>query len=464
MTADEMVVVLRGQNAELLAGSAGLRAENAALREQIAVLERRIAELEGKSGKEPPDFVKASRPKREGAKSERKAREKRHNQVRRREEPTRRVEHGLERCPECSYQLRGQSIDHRREVIELPTPQPVDVTEHQVLKRFCPRCKRWRSPKLDLSGVVLGQSRIGVRLVSLVAYLRSTLRLPLRLIQEYLATVHRCKLSEGEIVGLLEQVRKRTESVVEELKRQVQAAGVLHADETGWREDGVNGYVWVFATAGSKPIRYFERDPSRAQAVLARILGDGFKGHLVSDFYAGYNEYAGKHQRCWVHLLRDLHELKEKHEGDTEAVAWAQKVRALYDEAQAWLAEHTHPTQSEREAQYSQLVGRARELGLAHARDKTHPCGALCKRLLRHEDELFQFVLVEGLAPDNNLAERSVRPLVVARKISGGTRSSNGSKTRMVLATLFETWKARSLNPFEQCFSLLSSGVSPTTA
>ena len=36
-----------------------------------------------------------------------------------------------------------------------------------------------------------------------------------------------------------------------------------------------------------------------------------FHGHLVSDFYCGYNEYAGKHQRCWMHLLRDLHELKE---------------------------------------------------------------------------------------------------------------------------------------------------------
>ena len=95
-------------------------------------------------------------------------------------------------------------------------------------------------------------------------------------------------------------------------------------------------------------------------------------------------------------------------------------------------------------------------MGLAYARMKKHPCQALAKRLLRHQDELFLFVLLEGLSADNNLAERSLRPLVVARKISGGTRSSEGSKTRMALASLFETWRARALNPFMQCFSLLA--------
>ena len=95
---------------------------------------------------------------------------------------------------------------------------------------------------------------------------------------------------------------------------------------------------------------------------------------------------------------------------------------------------------------------------------KTHPCWALCKRLLRLEHELFQFVLVDGLAPDNNLAERSIRPLVVVRKISGGSRSPNGTQTRMALATLFETWKARGLNPFDACFALLSNQPAPNPA
>jgi hypothetical protein len=56
----------------------------------------------------------------------------------------------------------------------------------------------------------------------------------------------------------------------------------------------------------------------------------------------------------------------------------------------------------------------------------------------------------------DNLAERSVRPLVVARKISGGTRSPKGSRTRMGLASLFNTWAAQKLNPFSRCPAALS--------
>jgi transposase len=65
-------------------------------------------------------------------------------------------------------------------------------------------------------------------------------------------------------------------------------------------------------------------------------------------------------------------------------------------------------------------------------------------------------VLIEGLSADNNLAERSIRPLVVIRKISGGSHSTEGTKTRMGLASLFETWQARTLNPFAECLKQLS--------
>jgi hypothetical protein len=46
---------------------------------------------------------------------------------------------------------------------------------------------------------------------------------------------------------------------------------------------------------------------------------------------------------------------------------------------------------------------------------------------------------------------------VLLRKISGGTRSSEGSQTKMGLASLFQTYQARGLNPFRQCLALLAS-------
>jgi hypothetical protein len=305
-------------------------------------------------------------------------------------------------------------------------------------------------------------------LVSLIAYLRTSLRLPLGEIQAYLATVHQLKLSEGELVYLLDQVERATVPEVAALKAQMQKSPIVHADETSWREDGQNGYLWSFSTPGgpdgTAAVRYFERDRSRSHLVPRRILGGQFKGHLVSDFYSGYNDYACPKQLCWSHLLRDLHDLKEDNPEHEGVLAWARALRALYDEAVEWVRQSRDPSQAAREQEYKRLVERAHQLGLLHARDKQHPAWALCKRVLRHEDELFQFVRVEGLSPNNNLAERSLRSLVIGRKISGGTRSEKGSKVRMALSSLFETWKARGLNPFIECLSLLSRAVAPSHA
>lgn len=451
--------ILRAENAKLRAENTDLRTLVGQLQEQLAAAQSRIAELE-QQRPEPPAFVKPNRPTRSDPKPPRKKRAPHHNHGRRRMTPTRREPHALERCPDCNYRLQGNSIDYTREVIELPEPQPVEIIEHQVIKRFCPHCQRWHSPKLDLAGQVLGQGRIGVRIASLIGYLRTTLRLPIRRIQAYLRTIHQLILSAGEIVELLHQVRRTLQPQVAGLKQQARASPILHGDETSWRENGVNGYIWAFSTPGEDAVRYYEYDHSRGQTVVKRILGGRFHGHLVSDFYCGYNDYAGKHQRCWTHLLRDLHELKEAQQQDADVVAWALAVRALYDDAQAWLTTHAQPSQAARETEYVELTSRSHALGLAYAKAREHPCCALCKRLLRHEDELFQFVLVEGLSADNNLAERSIRPLVVIRKISGGSRSDEGTKTRIGLASLFETWQARKLNPFDECFKLLKQGAS----
>jgi transposase len=455
MLPDDDLALLRAENQALRIELAQAQAQLAQALEQLAAAQQRIAELE-QQGQDPAPFVKPNRPQPPQPKRPRKKRAPHHNQGRRCETPTRSEPHALERCPDCNYRLQGSSIDYRRQVIELPEPQNVEIIEHQVIKRYCPHCRRWRSPQLELSGQVLGQGRIGVRIATLIALMALSLRLPMRRIQAYLRIVHQLSISSGEVVELLHQVRRTLQAHVDRLKQQARASPILHADETSWRENGLNGYIWAFSTPGEDAVRYYEYESSRGQPVVRRILDGQFTGHLVSDFYCGYNVYAGKHQRCWVHLLRDLHTLKEAYERDAVVVGWAQDVRSLYDQAQSWLQSSAQPSQDEREQQYVSLVARAHTLGLSYARVKQHPCQALAKRLLRHEDELFQFVLIAGLSADNNLAERSIRPLVVMRKISGGSRSSEGSKTRMALASLFETWQARGQNPFDECLKLLS--------
>ena len=83
-------------------------------------------------------------------------------------------------------------------------------------------------------------------------------------------------------------------------------------------------------------------------------------------------------------------------------------------------------------------------------------------RLLQHQGAYLRFLSDFRVPFDNNLAERAIRPLVVIRKISGGSRSAAGTKTRMALASLFQTWQARGQNGFEQCLALLSQAAIPT--
>ena len=104
-------------------------------------------------------------------------------------------------------------------------------------------------------------------------------------------------------------------------------------DETGWREDGSNGYVWCACTP---QLRYYEYQHSRGGEVVKAVLGERFEGVLGSDFLASYNIHEGFHQRCWVHLLRDRHELKEHYPDDADVQQWAKAVKAVYDRAVAY--------------------------------------------------------------------------------------------------------------------------------
>ncbi len=169
--------------------------------------------------------------------------------------PTQRVEHAVEVCPDCGTHLVGGWVQRTREVIEIPVV-PVQVTEHVVVARNCPVCERRRVPKLALGSVVVGQQRLGVNLISLIATLREEGRLPIRTIRWYLQTVHQLHLSVGGIVRAIHGAAKQAQQAVAEVLERVRASPVVHADETGWRQDGANGYVWTFSTPTE---RYFLR-------------------------------------------------------------------------------------------------------------------------------------------------------------------------------------------------------------
>jgi transposase len=308
MVSDEAYQALQAENAVLRQRVEDVTAQLTRLTEQLANALERIAELES-TKTPPPSFMRAHVAERAEPRPPRRQRAPQQNRARRREEPTVVVDHPLTTCPDCG----------RR-----------DGAPHAA--GWCSACARCHEAALDLTGQAFGRGRLGVGIASLVAHLRTALRLPIRAIQRYLADLHGLQVSVGELVALLRRVAERGGPAVTAIREAARRRVVVHADETGWREDGRNGYAWLLATPeGERSVAYHR---SRAGQVAHDLLGEAFRGVLVSDFSGGSNDPpGGRHQRCWVHLLRDVRALAAAHADGIGLVDL--EVRACLDRCRA---------------------------------------------------------------------------------------------------------------------------------
>jgi hypothetical protein len=444
------IAELRAERETTRVAIAELRAANEELRSRVLELEGELAKLKkGGPGRMPG--LKTDEAKAPAESTPRKRRER--GVGRARSAPTRSVVHAADHCPDCGTALSGGAVKRTREVIEL-VPGPAEVIEHVVLERRCPRCRRRVVPTLDLGEQVVGQQRLGITLLALIVTLREAGRLPIGMIQWYLATVHALHLSVGAIVAATHQVAARGAAPVDEIREQVRAGPVVHADETGWRQNGQNGYLWTFSTPTERYFQYGGRDG----AMVDQALGDAFAGVLVSDFYKAYDHVRCPKQRCWAHLLRDAHDLRKQHPRDAAVQAWVDALHRLYLDAVAFVATASADPLA-RAAAASRFDARLLALAQPYLDDNPAPQHTLSKRIARYLGELLTFVREPGVPPDNNAAERSLRHLVTSRKISGGSRSPDGTATKVALATLFGTWHAQGVNPFAACRQLLSPQV-----
>ena len=156
--------------------------------------------------------------------------------------------------------------------------------------------------------------------------------------------------------------------------------------------------------------------------MVDEALGEAFGGILVSGFYVAYHHYPDLKQRCRAHLLRDIHKLKVLYPEDQGLAKWARGVQRLYTKGVSWAVSGGCSSRG-------QVTLERRLLGLCRPFLEDPPAvrGKLRRRIERHIKELFVFVSHPETPPDNNAAERSLRHLVLSRKISGGTRSGAGT-------------------------------------
>lgn len=440
----QLVVRLKAEIARLRAELAAARGEDVPAADELG---SEIEEAPSSGRKAPPRWVKANvvvvarnKPRR--------AREPVPGW--RRLVPDRQEIHAPSHCPGCANPLSRGRMVRQRQVIMLP-PVRAEVVEHVVLQRRCGQCGMvCRGEMPDLGEEVGAGRRFGWAVAAQVVVLRTKLRLPLASLQWLFHHVWGLRVSQGALCSLLEEAARAGQDTYDGLLADARASPVVHVDETGWRQDGRNGYIWTVSTP---QVRYFTCTQSRAGRVARRLIGDEYEGVVVSDFYAAYDQLDGRHQRCWAHLLRTIHELQTQHPGDEGLAGWAAAVQTLYRRANDAASQAAAQTPSQREA--TRLAFEWELLALCRAQPATAHQATLCKRVERYLPELFMFVSDAAVPATNNAAERALRPLVIARKISGGTRSAQGSQTRMILQSLIATWEVRGQNPLTAMQSLL---------
>jgi hypothetical protein len=431
------------------------------LRQIVAQQAKRIAELEGHLGLgggsgSAPVSIKSSRKKTGTSKNKRKPR---HQQFsRKREKPTRRIDHRAHSCPDCGRTLPKGSPKRSRQVIDF-VPAPVEITEHVIHEHWCGVCQKKITAQVDFSKYVSGRRRIGHNLVSWIAYLSIEAKMGVRPIQALLKQLCSIHISIGEIRDLLKLVANKAEPTLESFKQEIRNTDCLHADETGWRENGEYRCLWSLSTPTT---RWFHIDAHRSAEVAIRLIGEYFQGILVTDFYCVYNKILSKHQRCWPHFHRALEELRLHPLISPQIEEWINSILNLWHEGRQY--RKFCLTQPRFGASVFDRRRKRRQLEKAltslvepywEADKETHPQATLARRAGIFMNELFTFVEYPHVPDDNNAAERAIRPAVIARKICGGTRSENGTHTKAALMSLFATWKVRGLDPILQCRTIL---------
>ena len=184
------------------------------------------------------------------------------------------------------------------------TGKKTEASKPRGKKPWCSHCETYVK-SLNVPPI----TRIGRNAMGYILYARYRLRLPMKKIQESLLDLYDFKISEGEIVDTLKDAETLFGKDYEAIIVLIQEAKAVYADETGWRMNGRNWWLWVFATITGT--QYVIED-TRGKGVPERMLGRKEDRVIISDGYATYQNLKGDKQQCWIHLLRaaKLHSLQ----------------------------------------------------------------------------------------------------------------------------------------------------------
>ena len=352
-------------------------------------------------------------------------------------------------CPHCKCRLTR--LRRHRRIVEDLIPSAIETTCYHTRSGYCPHCRRRiesrSSEQPPAANVPHGQ--LGLNALATAAILRVRHRLPFRPIAQLLKDMPGLSVSAGGIVKQIKRLSRWLNGKYQDLIRQMRASERVNVDETGWRIDGRNFWLWAFT---DPTFTLYHVDASRGGKVPLKLLGKSFDGTVIADFYGAYDRLKGPKQRCLTHLLRELRDLSKSDTSFADCPL-SRKLSRWCKEALRLKKGWSKFSDSCYEMKASRLEDRLDQLIAApweHADAKR-----LCKRLSRHRPELTRFLWQQKLDGTNNAAERALRPAVVMRKITGGSRSPAGAAAWAKLASLLRTADQRQLGVYDATKKLI---------
>jgi len=340
----------------------------------------------------------------------------------------------LKACPHCDGKIKELKQTRERYMEDI-IPLTLFVTKYIIKQGYCKKCGKIVYPEVP---EVIDNCHFGLHFLLYITYLRYVMNLPDNKIATLLNDIYDAKVSEGTIVDYLKRAAQIFGDDYERIKRQMGELN-CHYDDTGQRVDGENRWLWVFI---SNEVVLYHTSKSRSKKVVVEILGKDYNNVTVQDFYPSYDGAPGLKQKCWSHLIRDARDLAEKKKPPPDAKAFHEGLQQIFKDAKE--TEKKLSLEEDRRREFEGFVDKLESF--AHRKWVSQDMKRLAKRVLKYSRELFTFILIPGIDPTNNRAERALRPCVVQKKISGCHRTIEGAKNRDILMSVIGTMKLQGKN------------------
>jgi transposase/IS1 family transposase len=426
---------------ELRLRVAQLEKENLELRKKLLEFEKRLAIYE--NANTPPSkqrFRKKQKEEGSGKLGRPKGAE---GSTRPTPQPTETIDVTTDSCPKCKRLLGDPDFVETKIIEEIPEPQPVKVTGFKIAHYNC-ACGEHivaKHPDCPETG------RFGPRLQAEVAAMKFDERLPMKKICSSLMARYGLKLTPASILEILNRVRKKVEGKYESLKGRVYAAKNVNADETTYRVNGKDWYLWIFKTISD--VVFLLRN-SRGKKVVEEILKAKTSRTVGSDGYSVYSDFGTSQQRCWSHLIRQLKYAAEENE---KFRPFLEELRKFYHELKLKVAKKP-PPHIRKKIVLSSIEWLQYFIDAARSHPELRKFATYCQNGM---NQWFTFVENDGIEPTNNSCEQLLREQIVIRKIIGQLRNEKGIGIYEVLASLIATWKLQGLNLRSQLVAALRS-------